>query len=104
MTDYRAVMDLVLQGWSVRQICSTVRCSHTTVQKARHTMAAHQITTREQLAGITDEEMATWFVDGRSGAQGDFVPIDFDAVAKARTGRNKVTLQGLRPLVWCNAC
>ena len=49
MTDYRAVMDLVLQGWSVRQICSTVRCSHTTVQKARHTMAAHQITTDEQL-------------------------------------------------------
>ncbi|WP_288749482.1 helix-turn-helix domain-containing protein [uncultured Corynebacterium sp.] len=95
MTDYRAVMDLVLQGWSVRQICSTVRCSHTTVQKARHTMAAHQITTGEQLAGITDEEMATWFVDGRSGAQGDFVPIDFDAVAKARTGRNKVTLQVL---------
>ena len=60
MTDYRAVMDLVLQGWSVRQICSTVRCSHTTVQKARQAMAAHQITTDEQLAGITDEEMATW--------------------------------------------
>ena len=58
-------------------------------------MAAHQITTDEQLAGITDEEMATWFVDGRSRAQGDFVPIDFDAVAKARTGRNKVTLQVL---------
>ncbi|WP_411763298.1 helix-turn-helix domain-containing protein [Corynebacterium macginleyi] len=35
-------MDLVLQGWSVRQICSTVRCSHTTVQKARHTMAEHR--------------------------------------------------------------
>ena len=30
MTDCRAVMDLVLQGWSVRQICSTLRCSHTT--------------------------------------------------------------------------
>ena len=95
MTDYRAVMDLVLQGWSVRQICSTVRCSHTTVQKARHTMATHKITTHAQLAGITDEEMATWFVDGRSGAQGDFVPIDFDAVTKARTGRSKVTLQVL---------
>ncbi|WP_371327564.1 helix-turn-helix domain-containing protein, partial [Corynebacterium sp. HMSC078H07] len=51
-------MDLVLQGWSVRQICSTVRCSHTTVQKARQAMAAHQIATDEQLAGITDEEMA----------------------------------------------
>ena len=66
MTDYRAVMDLVFQGWSIRQICSTVRCSHTTVQEARHTLAAHKITTREQLADITDEEMASWFVDGRS--------------------------------------
>lgn len=41
VSDYRAVMDLVLQGWSVRQNCSTVRCSHTTVQKPatqwRHT-------------------------------------------------------------------
>ncbi|WP_375231836.1 helix-turn-helix domain-containing protein [Corynebacterium macginleyi] len=46
-------MDLVLQGWSVRQICSTVRCSHTTVQKARHTMAEHQITTHAQIASIT---------------------------------------------------
>ena len=60
MTDYRAVMDLVLQGWSVRQVCSTVRCSHTTVPKARQTMAAHQITTHEQLAGISDEDMTTW--------------------------------------------
>ncbi|MDK7181057.1 hypothetical protein QP446_09855 [Corynebacterium riegelii] len=57
--------------------------------------ATHQITTHAQLAGITDEEMATWFVDGRSVAQGDFVPIDFEAVVKARTGRNKVTLQVL---------
>ena len=58
-------------------------------------MASHQITPQEQLAGITDEEMTTWFVDGRSVAQGDFVPIDFDAVTKARTARNKVPLQVL---------
>lgn len=70
-----------------------MRCSHATVQKARHTMTVHQITTREQLDGITDEEMATWFVDCRSAARGDFVAIDFGAVAKVRTGRNKVTLQ-----------
>ncbi|MCT1370522.1 DDE-type integrase/transposase/recombinase, partial [Corynebacterium mucifaciens] len=55
----------------------------------------HNITTREQLRGVADHELADWFVDGRSHAQGDFVPIDFDAVAKARTGRNKVTLQVL---------
>ena len=94
MTDYRAVMDQVLKGWSVRQICSSSRCSHTTVQKARDALVEHNITTREQLRGVADHELVDWFVDGRSHAQGDFVPIDFDAVAKARTGRNKVTLQG----------
>ncbi|WP_370552173.1 helix-turn-helix domain-containing protein [Corynebacterium sp. FDAARGOS 1242] len=35
-------MDLVLQGWSVRQICSTVRCSHTTVQCHQHLFSAWQ--------------------------------------------------------------
>ena len=49
MADYRAVMDQVLKGWSVRQICSSSRCSHTTVQKARDALVEHDITTREQL-------------------------------------------------------
>ena len=92
MTDYRAVMDQVLKGWSVRQICSSSRCTHTTAQKARDALVGHNITTREQLRGVTDDELANWFVDGRSHAQGDFVPIDFDAVAKAHTV--------LRPASW----
>ena len=65
------------------------------MQKARDALVEHDITTREQLRGVADHELADWFIDGRSHAQGDFVPIDFDAVAKARTGRNKVTLQVL---------
>ena len=65
------------------------------MQKARGALVEHNITTREQLRGVADHELVDWFVDGRSHAQGDFVPIDFDAVAKARTGRNKVTLQVL---------
>ncbi|MDK6493119.1 hypothetical protein QP172_05170 [Corynebacterium coyleae] len=73
MTDYPAVIDQVLKGWSVRQICSSSRCSHTTVQKARDALAEHNITTREQLRGVADHELADWFVDGRSHAQGDFV-------------------------------
>lgn len=44
MTDYRAVMDLVLKGWSVRQIRTTVGCSHTTVQKAREALEASELT------------------------------------------------------------
>ena len=95
MTDYRAVMDYVLKGWSVRQISANVGCSHSTVQKARDALAEHNITTREQLRGVADDEVADWFADGRSQAQGDFVPIDFAAVAKVRTGRNKVILQVL---------
>lgn len=44
---------------------------------------------------MTVDELDAMFVDGRSSGQGDFVPIDFEAVVKARTGRNKVTLQVL---------
>ena len=69
MTDYRAVMDQVLKGWSVRQICSSSRCSHTTVQKARDALVEHNITTREQLRGVTDHELADWFVDGHNHTQ-----------------------------------
>ena len=58
MTDYRAVMDLVLKGWSVRQNRTTVGCSHTTVQKAREALEASGITTEAQLAGLSSESLA----------------------------------------------
>ena len=58
VTDYRAVMDLVLKGWSVRQIRTTVGCSHTTVQKAREALEASGITTEAQLAGLSSESLA----------------------------------------------
>ena len=68
-------MDLVLQGRSIAKSARLCDAHTPQSKKARHTMAAHQITTCEQLAGITDEEMATWFVYGRHLAQGDFVPF-----------------------------
>ncbi|MCQ4615006.1 hypothetical protein [Corynebacterium pseudogenitalium] len=40
MTEYRAVMDLVVQGWSVRQTCSTkyaLRSQRVTLQRFRGT-------------------------------------------------------------------
>ncbi|MCG7257432.1 helix-turn-helix domain-containing protein [Corynebacterium hadale] len=49
MTDYRAVMDLVLKGWSVRQITAAMGCSHSTVQKVRKVLQAEQITTTAQI-------------------------------------------------------
>ena len=95
MTDYRAVMDLVLKGWSVRQITAAMGCSHSTVQKVRKMLQAEQITTTAQIAGLNDEAVAVLFHDGGSTGQGVFVPIDFDSVVKARTGRHKTTLQVL---------
>ena len=41
---------------------------------------------------MTDDELDEIFVDNRSSGQGEFVPIDFDAVVKARPGRTKQTL------------
>ncbi|CAB0670448.1 hypothetical protein FRC0493_02254 [Corynebacterium diphtheriae] len=95
VTDYRAVMDLVLKGWPVRQITATMGCSHSTVQKVRQVLQAEQLTTTAQIAGLNDEAVAVLFHDGRSTGQGVFVPIDFDSVVKARTGRHKTTLQVL---------
>lgn len=93
MTDYREMMDLVLKGWSVRQIRTTVGRSHTTVQKARED--ASGITAEAQLAGLCNEALAGLFHDGRSTRQGELIPIAYDAVPKARTGRQRVTLQVL---------
>ncbi|OFK29239.1 hypothetical protein HMPREF2822_08200 [Corynebacterium sp. HMSC062E11] len=39
-----------------------------------------------------NNELDAIFVDKRSSGQGTFVPIDFDAVVKARTRRVKLTL------------
>ena len=103
MTDYRAVMDLVLKGWSVRQITASMGCSHSTVQKVRKVLQAEQITTTAQIAGLNDEAVAVLFHDGRSTGQGVFAPIDFDSVVKARTGRHKTTLQVLWGEVHLNA-
>ena len=95
MTDYRAVMDLVLKGWSVRQITAAMGCSHSTVQKVRKVLQAEQITTTAQIAGLNDEAVAVLFHDGRSTGQGVFVPIDFDSVVKARRECPIVCVRGL---------
>ena len=37
--------------------------------KARDALVEHNITTREQLRGVTDHELADWFVDGHNYTQ-----------------------------------
>ena len=95
MTDYRAVMTLLLGKRSYRQIEDQLGCSHRTISRSNQVLRSLGIRTVDQVLALTDDELDELFVDGRSTGQGEFVPIDFDAVVKARTGRNKQTLQVL---------
>ena len=95
MTDYRAVMKLLVQQRSYRQIEQQLGCSHRTISRSNQVLRSLGIRTIDQVLALTDDELDELFVDGRSTGQGEFVPIDFDAVVKARTGRDKQTLQVL---------
>ncbi|WP_353959755.1 helix-turn-helix domain-containing protein [Corynebacterium gottingense] len=63
-------MDLVLKGWSVRQITATMGCSHSTVQKVHKVLQAEQLTTTAQIAGLNDEAV----VDSRFRVVGTRAP------------------------------
>ncbi|WP_346091536.1 hypothetical protein, partial [Streptomyces erythrogriseus] len=95
MTDYRAVMTLLIRKRSYRQIEDQIGCSHRAISRANQALRSLGLTTAQQVAALTDDELAEIFVDKRTSGQGEFVPIDFDAVVKARTGRTKQTLQVL---------
>ena len=86
MTDYRAVMKLLVQQRSYRQIEQQLGCSHRTISRSNQVLRSLGIRTVDQVLALTDDELDELFVDGRSTGQGEFVPIDFDAVVKARTG------------------
>ena len=95
MTDYRAVMTLLLGKRSYRQIEDQLGCSHRAISRANQALRSLGLTTAQQVAALTNDELDEIFVDKRTSGQGEFVPIDFDAVVKARTGRAKQTLQVL---------
>ena len=96
MTDYRAVMTLLIQQRSYRQIEDQLGSSHRAISRANHALRSLGLTTIQQVTALTNDELDEIFVDNRSSGQGQFVPINFDAVVKARAGRTKQTLQ----LLW----
>ncbi|STD85187.1 transposase [Corynebacterium striatum] len=93
MTDYRAIMTLLIKQRSYRQIEQQLGCSHRVIARANHTLRTCGFSTVEQVAALTDNELDELFVDKRSTGQGEFVPIDFEK--SSRTGRTKQTLQVL---------
>ena len=81
MTDYRAIMTLLIKQRSYRQIEQQLGCSHRVIARANHTLRTCGFSTVEQVAALTDNELDELFVDKRSTGQGEFVPIDFEKVA-----------------------
>ena len=52
----RTASILALRGWTVRQICSSHRCSHFTVQNASEALMAQNIRLRAKGCGVADRE------------------------------------------------
>lgn len=95
MTDYRQLMALVLLKVPYRQIAARQGCSQRTIAKVRRVLDDNGLTEVSQVEALRDEDIAVLFVDGRRAVVKGFVPVDVEAVAKARMGRKKPPLKVL---------
>src|SRR5690625_3976381 len=95
MADYRLIMTLLVQKYSYRQIEVMAKCSHRAIARARSVLDAEELSTIEQIDGLTAEDLDRIFDDGRKSATELFVPIDLDRLTKKRMGRDKPPLKVL---------
>ena len=75
MTDYRAVMKLLVQQRSYRQIEQQLGCSHRTISRSNQVLRSLGIRTVDQVLALTDDELDELFVDGRSTGDGRFFSV-----------------------------
>lgn len=57
MTDYKAVMKLLVQQRSYREIENQLGCSHRAVSRANTVLRSHGFTTVEQVEDLTTDEL-----------------------------------------------
>lgn len=95
MTNYRYVMGLLVQGLAYRQIEAMAGCSHRAIARARRVLDDEQLSTAEQVAALSAEDLDRLFSDGRRNVAGEFAPVDIDKVVAARLGRKKPPLKVL---------
>ncbi|MDQ0277129.1 hypothetical protein QO003_001432 [Arthrobacter silviterrae] len=91
MADYRAIMTLLLQGRSYRQIVDAVGCSHRDVSAARKTIDDRGLGAAA-LAEMSDVEVAGLFPDGRSKVSAGYDLPDFAQVVKSMKANPHFTL------------
>ncbi len=96
MADYRAIMTLVLQGRSYREVVAAVGCSHRDVAAARKVIAEKGIT-GTGLALMSDTDIRGLFPDGRSRLSDRYDVPDFAAVVRSmRANPHFTVLQAWR--------
>ena len=71
MPDYRAVMALLLRQRSYRQIQHQPGCSHRAISRANQALRSFGLTTVEQVAAFTNDELDGIFVSRRNSGQGE---------------------------------
>lgn len=100
MTDYRLILRLLLRGKSYRDIESQAGCSHRTIAKAKAVANTRHLTTPTDLDAYSDEQIHSWFADGRRTVTEKFLTPDFDSIIKARRFEAKPTMRNL----WLDYC
>ncbi|MDZ7576562.1 MAG: IS21 family transposase [Candidatus Nanopelagicales bacterium] len=99
MTDYRAIMTLVVKGRSYREIVDAVGCSHRDVSTARKTITDRGIDA-QRLAEMSEAELTGLFPDGRGKVSAGYDLPDFKRVAGSmRSNRHFTLLQAWRGYV-----
>jgi transposase len=95
-TDYRRIMNLLLERRSYREIESLLGCSPKSVAAAKKQLDEHHITA-DRLAQLTDTELSALFPDGRSRVRAEYLEPDFGkVVASFKKNQHYTLLQGWR--------
>ena len=95
MADYRLILSLLAQDYSYREIEAMAHCSHRAIAKARSVADTRRLSTKVDVEALSADDLDELFTDGRKSGDTDFVPIDVDAVVRARIGRKKPPLKVL---------
>lgn len=89
MANYRMIMELVLGGRSYGEIVESAGCSRRDVSRVKQVIQARGVTSA---SGVSDEDLAVWFPDGRRKVSEEYEQPDLSAVLGAMKQQRHFTL------------
>ena len=92
MSNYRKIMELVLEGRSYNDIVEAVGCSRRDVSMVKKTIAARVLTAGLALS-MTESAVQAMFPDGRQRVSDEYESPDFTAVLRSMKANRHFTLQ-----------